>query len=349
MEPRFATTTETQEWNASILANPDGGNVFQGQEFAEQKRLGGWMPRHVIVGDIALTVHEKAVFGLGKLWYVPKGPGVQSVVQLGDILPGLRRFATENGVFAVKVEPELQKTDSALLAFKELELLPAPAIQPNASTVLIDLSPDLESILKTFNQKGRHAIHRAERDGVTVSRVETTDDNCRLFYDLLAQTARAQGFSNSLRSYDYYRQFWQRYSTAGLGKLFFASFDGHVVAGGFALVFGGKSTYKDGASVRVDGAYGVTHLLQWHIMQWAKEQGSVLHDLCGSPPSDRINDETHPHYGVGRFKTSFNKQVTDYVGAYDIVVKPRQYRWWIQFGERAAKRLWWQRHHESWY
>jgi len=349
MDIRFATNAEIADWNDRILANPDGGNVFQGVEFAQQKKLGKWTPRYIVADDIALTVLEKPVFGLGKLWYAPKGPGVKSVVQLGDMLRDVQKFAAKNGAFAVKVEPELEKTDSALLAFKELELIPVPAIQPNASTVLIDLSPDLDTIMANLNQKGRHAIHRAERDGVTVERVETTDENCKIFYDLLADTAAHQGFSNSLRSYDYYRAFWQRYTAAGLGQLFFASFDGKVVAGAFAITFGQKSTYKDGASKRVDGAYGVTHLLQWHVIEWAKEQGSLLHDLCGAPPSDRIDDETHPHYGIGRFKTSFNKHVTDYVGAYDLVVKPLQYRWWTQFGERAAKSLWWRKHHESWY
>lgn len=349
MDMRFATDAERSEWNTRILANPDGGNIFQGSEFAEQKELGHWRYHYVIADNLAFTILEKSVFGLGKLWYIPKGPGVTSVVALGDILPLLRKFAQQNGVFVIKVEPELEKTESALLALKELELLPASPIQPNYSTVLIDLSPDVDAILAGFNQKGRHALRRAERDGVTVQRVDTTPENCQLFYDLLAQTATEQGFRNSIRSFEYYQAFWRRYTNAGLGQLFFAYFEGNVVAGAFAVVFGMKSTYKDGASRRVEGAYGVTHLVQWHVMQWAKEHGAITHDLCGTPPSDQINDTSHRWYGVGRFKTSFNKHVTDYIGTYDVVVKPRQYALWIRFGERLTKRLWWQKHHESWY
>ncbi len=349
MEPRFATAAETADWNEKILANPDGGNVFQGTDFAEQKTLGGWKPRFVIAGDIALTILEKPVFGLGKLWYLPKGPGVTDTEQLAGLLPALRTFAAKNGAFAAKLEPELAKTDETVSTLKGLGLLPVHPIQPNFSTVTVDLAPSLDDVMKAFNQKGRHAIHRAERDGVTVRQAETTDENCKTFYDLLAQTATHQGFAGSIRAYEYYRAFWQRYADGGNGQLFFAEFDGKVVAGAFALVFGNKSTYKDGASVRVDGAYGVTHLLQWHVMQWAKERGSLLHDLCGAPPSDRIDDPTHPHYGIGRFKTSFNKQVTDYVGAYDVATKPWHYKLWAKFGERLAKRLWRQRHGDSWY
>lgn len=346
MDVRFATDAEIAEWDSHILGNPDGGNVFQGDEFAEQKKLGKWTPRYVVAGGLALTIHEKPVLGLGKLWYIPKGPGVQSAVALGDLLPVLREFAASNGVFMVKVEPELEKTEGNLRNLSVLELLSVPAIQPNFSTVLIDLTPDLDTILKNFNQKGRHALRRAERDGVTIERVETTEANCQKFYALLAKTAEG---SFVIRPYDYYQKFWQRYAAAGLGQLFFAYHDDKLIAGAYALVFGDKSTYKDGASIREKTVYGASHLLQWHVMQWAKEQGAVTHDLCGTPPSDHINDETHPHYGIGRFKTSFNKHVTDYVGAYDLVVRPRQYSLWVKFGERVTKSLWWRKYHESWY
>ena len=347
MDIRFATDDEQKEWDKLILSNPDSGNIFQSLEFAEQKKLTGWTPRFVLAGKIVLTVLEKKVPTLGKLWYVPKGPGVGTVVQLGDMLPDLQRFAAKHGVFAVKVEPELLKSDDALAAFRELGLVSVPPIQPNFSTVLIDLSPDLDDILAGLNQKGRHAIRRAERDGVTVKRVESDEKNCRVFYDLLADTAKAQGFS--VRSFDYQLKFWRRFSDDGMGQLFFAYVDGKVVAGAYAMVFGHKSTYKDGASVRERTAYGASHLLQWEVITWAKEQGSKVHDLCGAPPSESINDETHPHYGIGRFKTSFNKHVTDYVGAYDLVVRPAPYKLWIKLGQRAVRKLWRRKHHEDWY
>lgn len=346
MTIRFATGDETNSWNEKILKNPDGGDVLQSLQFAHMRELGGWKPRFVMGDKLALTVLEKAVPGLGNFWYLPKGPGVTSVVQLGDLLPELREFAYKNGVFVVKVEPELEKTESATAALRELGLRHVASIQPNASTVLIDLTPNLDDILAGLNQKGRHAIRRAERDGVTVERVKTTDRNCKAFYALLRQTAEG---SFVIRSYDYFRQFWQSFDKAEMGQLFFAHYEGQLVAAAFALKFGRKSTYKDGASIRQRTAYGASHLLQWEVIKWAKEHGALQHNLYGAPPSDKIGDESHPYYGVGRFKTSFNKQVTDYIGAYDIVVRPRQYALWTKFGERAAKSLWWRAHHESWY
>ncbi|MFZ1360429.1 MAG: peptidoglycan bridge formation glycyltransferase FemA/FemB family protein [Candidatus Saccharimonadales bacterium] len=329
-------------WNDQILQNPDGGTIFQSIEFAEQKARGGWIARYITDGTLSATVLEKSVPVLGKLWYLPKGPGVATAEQLAQFTKDIQPLARTAGVFAVKVEPELPKETLLDIA----ALRPTAPIQPNSSTVLVDISSNLDTVLASLNQKGRHAINRARRDGVTIERVDATDAHCRLFYDLLAETARG---SFAIRPYEYYMAFWQTFAAQGMGQLFFAVYNGQLVAGAYALVFGAKSTYKDGASIRERTAYGASHLLQWEVMAWAKARGSQLHDLCGAPPSNRINDSTHPHYGIGRFKTSFNKTVTEYVGAYDIVIAPLRYNLWSTIGEKLVKRWWWQVHHESWY
>jgi lipid II:glycine glycyltransferase (peptidoglycan interpeptide bridge formation enzyme) len=346
MAIRFATQDEIDDWNDHILANPDGGNVFQGFELAEQKKLGGWTPRFVIADRLAITVLEKPVIALGKLWYIPKGPGVTTTRQLDDILPDIKEFALKNNVFAIKIEPEIIKKDEALADLLKLGLKKVTPIQPNSSTILLDLSPDLETIMSRFNQKGRHAIRRAERDGVTAKLVKATDKNCRIMYDLLHDTAVG---SFSIRSYNYYKVFWQRYEKAGLGQLFFAYFEGKVVASAYAIAFGKKGTYKDGASIRKRTAYGASHLLQWRVIEWMKTKNVLVHDLCGTPSADQINNPEHPHHGIGRFKTSFNKEVTDYVGAYDVIIKPGAYSKWSTFGKKITLRLYRYRHHENYF
>lgn len=341
---RFATDDEKATWNEHVLRNPDHGNVFQGFEFAELKRQTGWEPLYIVHEQLAITVLQKHIFAMGKLWYVPKGPGVADVDSLLKTTNALAAFAKSHDVFAVKVEPELPK--KAAFALVKHGLRHTAPVQPNFSTVTVDISPPVDEILANLNQKGRHAIRRAERDGVTVKQVDSSDQNCRRFYDLLAATAQG---SFAIRSYDYYRAFWQRYASAGLGQLFFAYVDDQVVAGAFAIAYGTKSTYKDGASIRERTVYGASHLLQWHVIKWAKQRGCTVHDLCGSPPSGQINNPQHKHYGIGRFKTSFNKQVTDYVGAFDLPVNPLLYTIWNTVGERVVLRLHWRNYHENWY
>lgn len=346
MSFRFATSVDLERWNDRILANPDHGNVFQGYEFSQQKTLGGWKPLYATNDTLSVTILQKHFFGLGYIWYIPKGPGIAHIRQLDEILADLKEFACKNGAFMIKIEPELLKFPETEADLLKLGLLKVHPIQPNASTVLLDLRPDMDAILAGLNQKGRHAIKRAERDGVIVREVPSSDENCKLMFDLLMETAAG---SFRIRSFDYYKTFWQRYSDAHQGQLFFAYVGDRLVAGAYAIVFGTKSTYKDGASVRERTVYGASHLLQWHVIQWAKENGSIVHDLCGAPPSDQIKNPDHPHYGIGRFKTSFNKEVTDYVGAYDAPVQSPQYQLWSRFGEKIALRLYSYQHNESYY
>ena len=344
MTVRLATEQEIADWDKFVLANPDGGNVFASYEYSLQKETGGYKVKFLFVDDIAVTVHEKNAYLLGKLWYLPKGPGVTKTNDLLSVLKSLQPFASEHGVFAIRIETELPRSTRPTLM--RHGLVKARPIIPNPSTITLDISRDLNKILDNLPQKGRHAIRRAERDGVKIELVEPSEKNCKAMYNLLSATAEGQF---GIRNYDYYRSFWQRFAKAGLGQLFFAYYDGKLAAGAFAMVFGTKSTYLIGASERSRRVYGASHLLQWHVIKWAKARGSLVHDFCGSPPSDEIDNPNHPHHGIGLFKRAFNKTVIDYIGCYDYVIRPVQYKIWSIVGERIARRVHYYKHRDSYY
>jgi len=344
MIARYATDNEVANWNNLVLQNPDGGNVFSSYEYSEIKKLTGYTPLYIVVGDIAVTVLQKSTPPLGTLWYLPKGPGVLTSKQLIDVLKSIKPLAKKAGAFAIRVESELNRTSGNTLERHGLKK--AAPIIPNPSTITLDISPNLDEILTSLPQKGRHAIRRATRDGVTVKKVKVTEENAKQMYQLLAETASGQF---GIRSYNYYKTYWQKFANADLGQLFFAYFDGQVVAGAYAMVYGSKSTYKDGASIRKRTAYGASHLLQWNVIEWAKTKGAVVHDFCGSPPSDEINNPNHPHYGIGLFKMSFSKNVIDYIGCYDYLISKTRYTAWAKIGEKVHRHLYYKRTKDYYY
>ncbi|MEI7918472.1 MAG: peptidoglycan bridge formation glycyltransferase FemA/FemB family protein [Candidatus Saccharibacteria bacterium] len=339
MTARFASKSEIDNWNSLVIANPDGGNIFSSYEFAIQKETGGYKARFVIVKNIAIMILEEKVLLLGKFWYIPKGPGVTTTTDLFDLLRLLEPFAKKHGVFAIRLESELPRSQQSILS--DYGLYKSKPIMPNNSTITLDVTDTLATILTNLPQKGRYAIKRAERDGVSAKIVPATKQNCRIMFDLLAETAEGQF---GIRSFDYYRTFWQRFEASNCGQLFFAYYQGQVVAGAYAMVYGKKSTYKDGASIRKRTAYGASHLLQWEVIKWAKSKGAKIHDFCGSPPSDEIANTNHIHYGIGLFKTSFSKNILDYIGCYDLAIKSFRYKIWIKFGERLSHRWHFYRH-----
>lgn len=344
MTARYATADEISQWDSFIIKNPDGGNVFSSAEYANIKKLTGYKARYIFVGSLAITVLEKTTPPLGALWYLPKGPNVTSTKQLFDTLKALKPLAKKAGVFTIRVESELDRSSTATLIRHGLKK--AAPIIPNPSTITLDIAAPLDDILMSLPQKGRHAIRRAERDGVTVERAPVNEKNAKQMYALLSETAEGQF---GIRSYNYYKTFWQTFETAEKGQLFFAYFEGKVVAGAYAMTLGAKSTYKDGASIRKRTAYGASHLLQWRVIEWAKSQGAIVHDFCGSPPSDEITNPSHPHYGIGLFKLSFSKRVVDYIGCYDYVISPLRYTAWLKIGERVHRHLYYKRTNDYYY
>ena len=186
---------------------------FKAKNLSNKKRLAGWKARYILSDYCAFSVLEKTILGFGKVWYCPKGPGVGSKEELSKLIEELTPYAKKQGVFSIKIEPPLDHAED----LTDLGLIKTKPVQYNYATVLIDLSPDLDTIMANFNQKGRHAIKRAERDGVTVKQVAATDENCKKMYDLFIETSKSAKFA--IRPAEYYREFYYRYEASGNGQL----------------------------------------------------------------------------------------------------------------------------------
>lgn len=336
MKVRFALQHEIDRWNDIIISNPDGGNFNQSSQLAKVKSQYGWKIRYIVTENCAFTVHERFIFGLGKLWYIPKGPGVCTIRELKSLIDPLRKFAHKNGVFVIKIEPEIIKNDKNVLEISNLGLKEALQIQANSSTVILDISKRIDEIMADLPQKSRNAIRRSQRDGIEIKNTEPNNENLNTMLSLMKETMA--GKNVRVRDSSYYKKFWKFFSESGIGFLFIAYHNSVPVAGAFVLKYGNKATYKDGGSIRNKTIYGASHALQWHIIEWLKKQNVNTYDLCGTPPSDEIYNKSHPYYGIGLFKTSFKKTVTDFIGVYDIIVNPISYKLWKLFGERIIYR-----------
>ena len=339
---RHATPQEILRWDDLVVANPDGGTLYQSAAFAEAKAAGGWRPIQLIIESgslsVATLILERRVPLLGRIWYSPTGPGFVSADDLAAVIPELGRFARAAGVFLVKLESELADGPESRSTLASVGLVKVADVQPISSTVVIDLTPSAEEILARMPQKGRYAIRKAARDGVTVAEVELTDDVVDRMYALLKNTGDTSGFA--VRPQAYYTRFWRLFGDRGQGRMFFAYVDGEVVAGAFSAWLGTKAWYKDGASIRERKAYGASHALQWYIIEWHKQRGiATSYDMMGAPPSDRLSDQSHPLHGIGVFKTSFSLTVTDRTGTWDLVIDPRAAGLWNRIGYRVAGKL----------
>lgn len=335
-----ATKHELAQWDEQIVRNPDGGNVLQTKAYGDFKSAHKW-PAHYAVAELSggtklqVAFLTRKVVGLGELWYAPKGPGVKDLAQLKEFITQVRTYVADTNVFMVKIEPDLLMADAPKAKLEKLGLVKSKFnLQWNQATTLVDLAPSEDDIIASFKQKTRYNIRLSARKGVEVHAVELTKENMATMYGLLKATQERGGFY--MRSQDYLEDFWQAYGTAGMGQLFFATHEGEVLSGLYALYLGKKGLYKDGGSTRDKANLMAPYLMQWEVMKWLKERGVEEYDLHGMPPKDQLENPDHPLAGLVQFKSGFNPELTEYVGVYNLPIDQAKYDNWTKYGERLA-------------
>jgi len=328
---RPATQEEIERWDELVAARGPAASVLQGSAFAEIKATTGWQPRFYMQAiNRPLLALERAVPGLGDLVYIPGGPMADS---LPDLATGMAELGGLPG-FVVQMEPELGVSPGEAETFAQVNGLGLrPGVQPNRSTVVVDLGPDEEAILAGFHSKTRYNVRLAERRGVTVEAVALTPQTMAEMYQLMHSSQERGGYY--MRPQVYFEMAWRAYDKYHQGQLFFAKYEGQILAGAFVTYLGQKALYKDGGSTRVHRELQPMSLLQWEAMRWLKARGVERYDLHGVPPVDQLDDPNHPFAGLARFKLGFQPEVTTHIGMLEQVHKPRAYRLWRRGGERV--------------
>lgn len=328
---REATAAEVERWDELVLANPDGGQILQTKAWGDFKGRHGWRPRRCIYEGEAIQFLSRKIPGLGELWYSSRGPGVSNLDDFIKLTAQIRPKAA----FAIMFDPEIVEDATSAAHLRKAGLVPGTEVQLNRATIIVGLKPDEETLLAGFKQKTRYNVRLAERKGVRVEPVPASNENCRQMFELYQTMMQRTGFF--LRQQNYFIDYWQSQAAAGQGQLFFARHEGEVLAAAFVTYFGKKAWYKDGGSSRAKRELMAPYLLQWEIMRWLKAKGVEQYDLVAVPPKEELTPE-HYMYGLYQFKSGFNSEITQFIGTWDLALRPTKYRLWKLAGERLYRK-----------
>ncbi len=361
-------------WDQFVSCHPHG-NLLQTAPWGYLKATSGWQPRRLAVvkgekgaADAAEGTAADAAEGTAadtivagtqllirrrygvSVVYVPRGPLFSGDADVDNLLfEAMVRVSKQQWAVFLRVEPHVQEDDPhadslhSWLLTKNVQCV--DPIQPR-STIHVDLTPPLDEIFAHCSKGHRADIRRAERRGVAV-RVGTLDD-MQAFYDILRFTGERASFG--IHTQQYYHLAWGVFG--GRSRLLLAddTTTGAVVAAhmvfrdGQASASGGRMGYYFYSGATNEGLKsGANHLLQWHALQWAKEQGCHRYDLWGIPdalgraaaaPDEESRTaleeaaQHDPLIGVYRFKKGFGGRIIRYLPAYDHVLIPPAYAWW---------------------
>ena len=338
---------ERERFNAFIRSSPRG-HILQSYEWGEVKAATGWEPLRLVVerekpgGEIvaAVSVLKRRLPGLPySIFYAPRGPAaeLEKEEEFSFLLRALRETARKHRAIFLKIDPDLPAEDEkARCCLESFGFRPAKAesgfegVQPRF-VFRLDISPSEEELLANMAGKTRYNLRIAQRRGVTVRQAKNRGE-LAVFYRILVETAQRDRFL--IRNYSYFETLWDCLVERGLAALFLAEYEGEVIAGTLAFIFGDKAWYIYGASSNRHRNVMPNYLLQWEMICWAKRAGCRLYDFRGVP--GRV-DEQHPLYGLYRFKKGFGGVYTEFIGEHDLVYRPLLY-WAWNWGEPLYRR-----------
>jgi FemAB family len=204
----------------------------------------------------------------------------------------LQDFLWEKGVLFWQIEPletidVLQKVGE--WAYKKF-LTPY--------TRVLDITHNEETLLAAMHEKWRYNIRLATKRWVSIEAVEPSEENIRIWMELVTETTTRDGFHGN--SQDYYEAF------LGLPevKLYFAFFEWRVIAGGIFVFRPDMAIYYYGVSSSLleDRKQMAPYLLQWHAITEAKKQGIPLYDFLWVSDPNVSSDSLS---WVSQFKEKF--------------------------------------------
>lgn len=320
---RAATESEIDRWDELMLANPAGPEMLQSKAWGDFKTAHGWRAERMMfedaAGQVAVQFLVRRARGLGEVWFAPKGPGVIEPEPFMGFIQNCREVLTK-AVF-LKLEPPIRAGQVKATQLTRAGLIKTQDANFNSrSTIIVDLSRNEDDQLAELDRKVRYEVRLAMKAGVEVRPVEPTDENCAAMYSLMTAAQARQGFF--IRSLDYYQDYWRRFAAAGHGQLFLAYHGGDLLAGAYVVQMGDKAWYKDGGSASVKRELLAPIGLQWEIMKWLRGRSVTAYDLAGAEA-----DPKGAWYGLYVFKSKFNKEMTEYMGTYDLQISAK-YRLW---------------------
>jgi peptidoglycan pentaglycine glycine transferase (the first glycine) len=311
-------------WNDTLECLPIQ-HVLQTWEWGAFKERHGWQAERWLwtasgVPKAAALMLHRSVPGLpGPVMYVPKGPLLDygDAALLARVLSDLEELGRGRRALFLKLDPDLQidtpQGEAAVALMRQRGWRFSREQVQFVNTLMLDLSPSLDELLRGMKSKWRYNVRLAARRGVVVRPGGVED--LSLLYDMYRETSLRDRFV--IRPEAYYQDAWGAFISARLAQPLIAEVEGQPVAMLILFQFGKRAWYMYGASRSVHRERMPNHLLQWEAIRWAKERGCTAYDLWGAP---RKLDPSDPMWGVHRFKQGFGAHLVRFVGAYDYPV-----------------------------
>lgn len=328
---RFVTKETEQEYT-EFLESHERCNFQQSLEWGKVKT--NWIKEvvlaedenHKIIGSICVWIRKMPIFG--NMMYSSRGPvcDIHDKKVLEQLTDGIKELGKKYNAFVLRIEPDIKKDDQE---FRKIVEEIGYKIKDDAKDFKDEIQPRFvfrldikgkteDEVLAGCHQKTRYNIRLAKRKGVVVK--EGTREDLKDFYKIMIETGSRDGFI--IRSLDYFEKMYDELAPKHM-KLLMAYYEDKPISGIIPIMYGNKTWYLYGASSNQHRNLMPNYLLQWEMIRQAIQNKCDIYDFRGV---SGVVDETHPQYGLYRFKKGFGAEFTEFIGEVYWPFKPLTYK-----------------------
>lgn len=262
------------------------------------------------VEEQLLTIHKipNIPFNVG---YVPKGP-----LPTKNTIDKFKIAGQKENCIFIQFEPNALR-DSRFKIQSGLK----PAAHPlfTKYTFILDLTRSEEELLKNMHPKTRYNIRIAQKHDVRILE-DNSNEAFEKYLKLTKETTKRQGFF--AHSEKYHRLMWETLK-GKVAHLFMATYKGKTLVSWIVFVYGDTLYYPYGASSSEHREVMASNLMMWEVIKWGKKKGLKKFDMWGALGPNA--NEKDPWFGFHRFKQGYGPNLVEFVGSYDLVIKPFWY------------------------
>jgi lipid II:glycine glycyltransferase (peptidoglycan interpeptide bridge formation enzyme) len=336
------SSSVSKEWDDFVLASKQGSlhqisvwKPFQ-ETISGRGPVKGWGMRNKAGKIVATTFAVKMDTGFQgkKWWYSARGPVFNDEKQGHALIEYVEKELKKEGGLFWRFDPYISQSQvRTVLNFKQIQVRTSAQNYQPTDTLILDVTKTNDQLLSEMKRKGRYNINLAEKKGVQCIKIEggkVTEKDLDDFWRLNNETTNRDSFSGHEKAY--YRNFLTL--LAPYADLFFAEAeDGIRIATAISTFAGDKAIYYFGASTSIPEYRNLMapYLLQWTMIQEARERGCRTYDFLGIAPE---NEPKHAYAGISEFKWKFGGTRQTFAPGKEIVFDKKWY--WLY---RIAKKI----------
>jgi len=143
----------------------------------------------------------------------------------------------------------------------------SPAVRTDKCLMRLELPADSERLWKALDSKVRNQVRKPEKSGLTVE--GGGDELIRPFFEVYSRNMRDLGSPSHHRGL--FEAVWAAFPNQT--RIYVVRFEGVAVGAGWTMANGDTLEIPWASSVREYNTYCVNHLMYWHVLRDACQQG----------------------------------------------------------------------------